>query len=214
MSAILKQSFGNMSWNKYCIVITNIGERDLDKLVRRIGYGRLTSPEEIEFKNAFDNQDDGEISFGIMNESFWILSPGQVYKFFAPEASMLEKNLIQCFPQSQILALEENSTVDSFGYSYLKNGQRVRVLNGADGEYEYEFGKPIPEETECYEELLKELDEKARQEIIDNEGEEGFKRYLLFESRWRVPSRLFKNVYGKSFEDAYDENAMFKRFAL
>jgi hypothetical protein len=203
-----------MSWNKYCIVITNIKKPDLEKLIKRIGYGRLSSSKEIEFQKAFNKQDDGEISFGIMNGCFWILSPNQVYKFFSSEPSMLEKNLIQCFPQSQILALEENSTVDSFGYSYLRNGQRVRVLNGTDGEYEYEFGEPIPEETQCYEELLKELDDEERQEIIDNEGEEGFKQYLLFESRWRVPSTLFKNVYGKSFEDAYDENAMFKQFSL
>ena len=126
--------------------------------------------------------------------------------------STLEKNLCKKFPTSTIIALEENSTVDSFGFSLIRNGQRIRVLNGCDGEYYFNYGEPIDEEISCYEQVIKELSEEEKLEIIENEGKEGLENHLLFEAKWRVPFELFKSVYGKPIEQVYDENKSFRYF--
>jgi len=200
-----------MSWNKYCIVITNVEETDLIKAVHLTGYHILTPVSDVDFRTAFNNRGD-EMPFGLIDNCLWIISPTQVEKFFAEEPSALEKNLCKKFPNSTILALEENSTVDSFGFSLIQKGQRVRVLNGCDGEYYYDFGKPIQEEQFCYQQVLDDFSEEEKDEITENEGKEGLENHLLFESKWRVPFELFKNVYGKTIEQVYDENKLFRYF--
>ncbi len=200
-----------MSWNKYCIVITNVEETDLVKAVHLTGYHILTPSSDVDFRTAFDNRGD-EMPFGLIDNCLWILSSTQVEKFFAEELSALEKNLCKKFPKSTIIALEENSTVDSFGFSLIQNGQRVRVLNGCDGEYYYDFGEPIDEEKYCYKQVVEDFSEDEKSEIIENEGEDGLARHLLFEAKWRVPFELFKNVYGKSIDQVYDENKLFRYF--
>ena len=200
-----------MSWNKYCIIITNVEETDLIKAVNLTGYHILTPSSEVEFRIAFDNRGD-EMPFGLIDKCLWILSPTQVDKFFSEIPSALEKNLCKKFPTSTIIALEENSTVDSFGFSLIKNGEKIRILNGCDGEYYYDFGKPIGEETSCYEDVLKDFSEEEKLEIIENEGKEGLEKHLLFEAKWRVPFTLFKNEYGKTIEQVYDENKLFRYF--
>jgi hypothetical protein len=200
-----------MSWNKYCIVIKNVEETDLIKAVHLTGYHILTPSSEVDFRTAFNNRGD-EIPFGLIDNCLWIISPTQVEKFFAEEPSALEKNLCKKFPNSTILALEENSTVDSFGFSLIQNGQRIRVLNGCDGEYNYNYGNPIDEENYCYRQVLEDFSDEEKDEITENEGKEGLEKHLLFESKWRVPFELFKNVYGKTIEQVYDENKLFRYF--
>ena len=157
-----------MSWNKYCIVVNNIQETDLIRVVDLIGYGEILTPSsEIDFRTAFNNRGD-EMPFGLFDNCLWILSPNQVEKFFLPEQSVLEKNLVKKFPNSTILALEENSTVDSFGFTLIKDGKRIRVLSGSDSEYNFEYGEPIEEEINCYKQVVEDFDEDEKQEIIAN----------------------------------------------
>jgi hypothetical protein len=204
-------NISTMSWNKYCIIITNVEETDLIKAVNLTGYHILTPSSEVDFRTAFDNRGD-EMPFGLIDKCLWILSPTQVDKFFSETPSALEKNLCKKFPDSTIIALEENSTVDSFGFSLIRNGKRVRVLNGCDGEYYFDYGDPIDEEINSYNKVVKELCEEEKLEIIENEGQDGLERYFLFEAKWRVPFELFKNVYGKTIEQVYDENKSFRYF--
>jgi hypothetical protein len=200
-----------MSWNKYCIIITNVEETDLIKAVYLTGYHILTPSSDVDFRTAFDNRGD-EMPFGLIDKCLWILSPTQVDKFFSETPSVLEKILCKKFPNSTIIALEENSTVDSFGFSLIKNGQRIRVMNGCDGEYYFDFGKPIDVEISCYEQVLKDFGEEEKLEILENKGKEGLEKHLLFEAKWRVPFELFKSVYGKTIEQVYDENKTFRYF--
>ena len=200
-----------MSWNKYCIIITNVEETDLIKAVHLTGYHILTPSSEVDFRTAFDNRGD-EMPFGLIDNCLWILSPTQVDKFFSEIPSALEKNLCKKFPSSTIMALEENSTVDSFGFSLIRNGQRIRVLNGCDGEYYFDYGEPIDEEIKCYKQVFKDFSEEEKLEIIENEGQDGLEKHLLFEAKWRVPFDLFTNVYGKTIEQVYEENKLFRYF--
>jgi hypothetical protein len=200
-----------MSWNKYCVVVTNIEETDLLKVINLIGYGFLKQGSGIDFRTAFDNRGD-DMPFGLIDNCLWILSSTQVDKFFSSEPSSLEKNLSKKFPNSTILALEENSTVDSFGFSLIKNGKRIRVLNGCDREFMFDFGEQIDEERYCFQQVINEIEEDEKQEILDMEGEDGLENHLLFEAKWRVPFELFKNVYGKTIEQVFEENKMFINF--
>jgi len=200
-----------MSWNKGCILITNFEETDLVKAVHLIGYPMLTQGSDVDFRTAFNNKGE-EMPFGLIDNCLWILSPTQVEKFFTEEPSVLEKNLFKKFPNSTIIALEENSTVDSFGFSLIQKGQRVSLLNGCDGEYSYEFGNPIQEEKYCYQQVLSEYTEEEKDEILENEGKVGLESHLLFEAKWRVPFELFKNIYGKTIVQVYAENKLFKYF--
>jgi hypothetical protein len=201
-----------MSWNKYCIVVINIEETDLIKALELTGYGKILTPSsEIDFRTAFDNRGE-EMPFGLIDNSLWILSPTQVEKFFSDEQSVLEKNLIKNFPNSTILALEENSTVDSFGFSLIQFGKRIRILSGCDGEINFEYGNLIDEEVNCYSQVLIDFDDEEKKEIIESEGVEGFENHILFEAKWRVPFELFTNKYGKSIDTVYKENKLFRNF--
>ena len=154
-----------MSWNKDCILITNFEETDLVKAVHLIGYPMLTQGSDVDFRTAFNNKGE-EMPFGLIDNFLWILSPTQVEKFFTEEPSVLEKNLCKKFPNSTIIALEENSTVDSFGFSLIQKGQRVSVLNGCDGEYSYEFGDPIQEENIVINKYLANIPKKKKTKYL------------------------------------------------
>ena len=85
-------------------------------------------------------------------------------------------------------------------------------MSGCDGKYYYEFGEPIQEEHFCYQQVLNDFSAEEKREIAETEGEERLQNHLLFESKWRVPFELFKNVYGKTIEQVYDENKLFRYF--
>lgn len=82
-----------------------------------------------------------------------------------------------------------------------------------DGEYEYEFGNPIPLESHILEIVKSEMDSDEKAEIIGSEGEEGFESYIKFESMWRVPFELFFELVGKTIDDIYEENPEFKIYS-
>jgi hypothetical protein len=79
-----------MSWNKYCIVVTNVEETDLIKAVHLTGYHFLTPDVITDFRTAFNNKEE-TIAFGLIDDCLWILIPSQVEKFFSEEPSVLEK---------------------------------------------------------------------------------------------------------------------------
>ena len=61
------------------------------EVINKIGYGFLKQGSDIDFRTAFDNRGD-DMPFGLIDSCLWILSPTQVYKFYDPEVSPLEKN--------------------------------------------------------------------------------------------------------------------------
>ena len=130
-------------------------------------------------------------------------------KFFEEQISEFERKLSNKFNNITILALSENATVDSFGFNLIKNGNRQRVISGGDVEYYYDFGKPLNIEQENYDHFKSVLDEEEKEEIREDEGEDGLENYMKFQSLWGVPNSLLVKEIGKSPDEIYDENPEF-----
>lgn len=197
-----------MSWNKYFIVVADVYETELASLIKKIGYGRLEGLEVTDFRNASGKRMDG-IAFGLVNNSFWMISESQVCKFFSEKPSQLEINLKKVFPDSRILALEENANVGSFGFNYIEKGERIRVLSGCDNEYYYDYGEKLSVENENYESVLTEMSKGEKERMISIDGEIEFEKFIKFESLWRCPMSLLMKIMGNSIDDIYDENPSF-----
>ena len=201
-----------MSWNKYFIVVIDVESKGLTELVELTGYGKILAPfKKVKFQVASIKDYEG-IGFGLYQNNFWIISTDQTEKFFSKTVSILEKNLCEKFPNNSILAVAENGTVDAFGLNLIENGKRVRVISGCDSEYDYDFGEPLEIELNNLNKVKAEIDEFEKEEIISNEGEEGFAGYVKFESLWRTPFDLLAKKIGKTVDEVYDENPDFEIF--
>lgn len=201
-----------MSWNKYFIIVTDVERKDLHELVDLTGYGKILTPfEKIDFRVASNKNYEG-IGFGLYENNFWIISADQTEKFFNDEPSVLEKNLCKRFPNKTILALAENGTVDAFGFNLIANGNRLRVISGCDGEFDYEFGEPIEIELTNLKNVQAEIDSSEKEEIIAEQGEQAFSDYVKFESLWRTPFDLFTEKIGKTIDQIYQDNPEFEIF--
>jgi hypothetical protein len=199
-----------MSWNKYFIIVLDVESKDLNELVDLTGYGKILSPfKKVNFRIASNKNYEG-IGFGLFQNNFWIISGDQTEKFFNEEPSVLEKNLCKRFSSKTILALAENGTVGAFGLNLIVNGNRLRVISGCDGEYDYEFGEPLEIENTNLKKVTTEMDNSEKEEIIANEGEQGFSDYVKFESLWRAPFDLFTEKIGKTIDEIYDDNPEFE----
>ena len=64
----------------------------------------------------------------------------------------------------------------------------------SDGEFRYDYGNPIPEESEIKDDEIFEPEEK--EDIIEGEGEEVFKQMVKAEKVCRVANILAKRYIG------------------
>ncbi len=67
---------------------------------------------------------------GYYNKSLIFAHPDLPLYFFGEDASEMEKRFVACFPDTEIAALIENTAVNSFGFSIIQNGQKLRMKDG------------------------------------------------------------------------------------
>ena len=198
-----------MAWNKYYIMISNQEKPITEKQLEELHLGNYRSIGKV---NLFDTNKPQTLFTGHYNNSIIIVHPYLPFKFFEDEQSEEEKAFINCFPNSKIAALVENSTVGMFGFSIIVNGKKIRMKDGADGEIYNNEGIPLPEEDKSYKEFKEMMDKAEKEEIIEDMGEDGFEDYLKFESAWGMPNILSKEFLGEYVGSINGEKIEFVKY--
>lgn len=135
------------------------------------------------------------LCIGHYNHCLIFAHPYLPFHFFGPSTTQTEQRFIACFPDTEIAALLENSTLNLFGFSIIQNGQKIRMKDGADHDYFNDFGTLLQEE----ESREKSPVEQAEIEDMRADGmdEEEIKQYIQFQADWGVPNRISKRYLGE-----------------
>jgi len=183
-----------MAWNKYYIFVTTPKSKDLADILSKLNLGQYKPVKEVPLH--YSNKPE-TLFAGFYNDNLLIVHPDLPFDFFSDTQSETEKLFADTFPDSEIAALIENSTVGLFSYAIIDKGKKVRMKDGCDGEIYHDAGDLLVEETEILSEGIfgaDEIEEMKENEMSDEEIDEMIK----FEASWRVPNRLTKRYLGET----------------
>jgi len=135
-----------MGWKASTIIINKPAQVDHKKLLEELGFSKLAKIENEPFEIAI-NPDDNKVFIGTYKNNLLICAPDIPMQFFEDSVTGVEKTLINHFPASEICAIILHSGVNLWGYSVIKNGQKIRTRAGSsdDGTF-IETGEPLEEE--------------------------------------------------------------------
>jgi len=160
-----------MGWKASTIIIHKPTQVDNEQLLKELGFDNLTKSEDEPFEVAI-NPKGNKVYIGTYKDNLLICAPDIPMHFFENNETETEKKLIKIFPKSEICSLVLHSGVNLWGYSIIKDGQKLRARAGSsdDGTF-VEFGKPLDEEKELLSKSI--VNEKGqRRFIIDDINDE------------------------------------------
>ena len=132
-----------MAWNKYYIIVKSPKLTDTEEILTKLNLGRYKATEKVPLH--YSNKPE-TLFTGFYNDSFIVVHPDLAFHFFGDTQTETEKLFIATFPESEIAALVENSTVGLYSYAVIDNGQKIRMKDGCDGEVYNDKGDLLPEE--------------------------------------------------------------------
>jgi len=185
-----------MAWNKYYIVVTNQKATTPTETLAKL---QLAGYEPIEEANFLQTNKSNDLFIGTYEDKLIIANPDLTYGFFASSPSEIEKRFIAAFPDSEIAALAENSTVAEFGYTIIDNGQRIRVKHGCDGEIYTNIGEPLAEEQAILAGHI--FDPEELDEMREDMDEDEVQNMITFEASWRTPAQISKRYFGDRIDN-------------
>jgi hypothetical protein len=148
-----------MGWNVSMIIIQNPNNsRDENLLLKLLGLENFKYVEETNLDLSLLPGDES-ISIGYYNNCIIVCDDAQIIdNFLSDEVSEIESELMNTFPNSEILSVACISATNYHGYSLSRNQKKLRIksLNYEDGFY-YDSGEQIEEEKLIY----------AKSELID-----------------------------------------------
>jgi hypothetical protein len=182
-----------MAWNKYYIFIKGAGVKDIEDLLLK----EMTPEKEV---NLFDTNKPKTLFAGEYNNCLLLVEKDLPFEFFDAALATRAKALVELFPEAEIGALLQNSTVGLYGYALIKEGKRIRTKHGSEEEVYFEFGSPLPEEQESPDEPLFE-EEELEEMREDGLSEKEIREIIRFERDYRVPGKLVKRFLGVPFNE-------------
>jgi hypothetical protein len=137
-----------MGWKASTIIIHKPTQVDNLELLKDLGFNNLTKIEDEPFEVAI-NPDNNRVYIGTYKDNLLVCAPDIPMQFFEDSETLTEKTLNRIFPNSEICSIVLHSTVNLWGYSVTKNGQKIRARAGSadDGTF-VELGEPLDEEKE------------------------------------------------------------------
>ncbi len=183
-----------MAWNKYYIFVKTPKSTNLADILFKLNLAKYKPVKEVPLH--YSNKPE-TLFAGFYNNNLLIVHPDLPFDFFHDTQSDTEKLFIDTFPDSEIAALVENSSVGLFSYAIIDNGKKVRTKDGCDGEIYHDEGDLLEEEKEILSEEIFGADEI--EEMKENEmSDEEIDAMIKFEASWRVPNRLTKRYLGET----------------
>jgi hypothetical protein len=187
-----------MGWKASTIIINKPNQVDNEDLLKELGFMSLRRIEDEPFEVAI-NPGNKKVYLGFYRDNLLICTPDLPMQFFEDSETQVEKILKHKFPNSEICSIILHSTVNLWGYSVIKNGQKIRARAGSadDGTF-VEFGEPLDEEKE----LLgkSKLDDKGnRIYLLDDFPEEPFDEDQVGEN---FVFSICKRYFGEELDSA------------
>jgi len=137
-----------MGWKASVILINPCTEVNFEELLSDLGFAGLKKIDDQPF-DAVINPSGKKVYIGTYKNTLIITTPNLPATFLADCISPAEEVLISKFPDSEICAIVLHSVVNLWGYSVIKNGQKLRARTGsADDGTTLEYGEPLEQEKE------------------------------------------------------------------
>ncbi len=136
-----------MGWKCSTLIISNVsGEIDYKEVLESIGFSNIEEKSDEPYEIAI-YPDNGTIFIGKYKNNLLICESEMAFNCLRPEISKTEQLLIEKFPASEICALSLHSVVNHWGYSIIKNKNKIRARNGdAESGTILDFGEIMEEE--------------------------------------------------------------------
>ena len=160
-----------MGWKASIIIIHKPLQVDNEQLLKELGFDRLTKVKDELFEVVI-NPDNNRVYIGNYKNNLLICAPDIPMHIIENNGVEAEKILTKLFPDSEICSIVLHSTVNLWGYSIIKRGERIRVRAGSaeDGTF-IDLGEPLEEEENILNKSV--IDEVGQRtyafEEIDNE---------------------------------------------
>src|SRR6059058_3098861 len=140
-----------MAWNKYYIFVQSPAMTDIDEIRSRLNLAGYKPTKEVPLHYSNKPQ---TLFTGFYNGNLLIVHPELPFGFFSDTRSEIEQVFVDTFPDSEIAALIENSSVGLFSYAIIDHGLKIRMKDGSDGEIFHDEGELLPEEKEVLSEKI------------------------------------------------------------
>ena len=139
-----------MGWKTSMIIVNSENDFDKDELFESLGYYELKSIDKQYFDSIM-NPDNDKIYIGKYNGNTIICMQDLPLESLDKTVSTGEKMLSDKFPDIDIVTFVLHSVVNLWGYSIVKNGEKLRVRAGSsEGGTMVEFGEIMEEEKELF----------------------------------------------------------------
>lgn len=151
-----------MGWKLSTIIINNPATVDHKQILSEMGLSALKKINDETFEVAM-NANKKQVFIGSYKENLLICTPNIPISFLKKELSETETFLNNRFPNSEICSIVLHSTVNLWGFSISKNGEKLRLKLGSSIKGTLlDHGNPLKEEMEL---LNKATTTKNRQRI-------------------------------------------------
>jgi len=120
-----------MAWNKCYIFVKAPKLTDTNEILSKLNLSQYKAKREVPLH--YSNKPK-TLFMGFCNGNLLIVHPDLAFHFFNDTQTDTEKLFVDAFPDSEIAALVENSTVGLFSYAIVNKGQKLRMKDGSDGE--------------------------------------------------------------------------------
>jgi len=137
-----------MGWKLSTLFINSNKKINDIELFRSLGFKNVSPIASKTFEEVMNPEDD-ELYIGNYNGNTIICIPTLHNTLLDETLQEDEKVLVNTFPNSEISGLLLHSVVNFWGFTLIKNGEKIRVKAGSseDGTI-IDFGKPLAEELE------------------------------------------------------------------
>lgn len=197
-----------MAWNKYYIIVKSPKLTNTKEILTKLNLAQYKPTEEVPLH--YSNKPE-TLFTGFYKDSFIVVHPDLAFHFFGETQSETEKLFIDTFPESEIAALVENSTVGLYSYAIIDNGQKIRMKDGCDGEVYNDKGDLLPEEKEILSQKIFE-DEEIEEMKEDGMSDEEVTAMINHEASWRVPNLLTKRYFGETIGSIDTDKIMLMKY--
>ena len=137
-----------MGWKCAFVVVSNTEEKDPEALLRELGYGNLSPAAADSFDVAMYPR-DGKAYVGHFNGHLVIADEFLAIESLEEGLNDQEQVLLNRYPGSEIASFSLHSVTNFWGYSLVRNGQKIRLRAGFSNDgVIMEEGDPLPEEAE------------------------------------------------------------------
>ena len=186
-----------MAQNMWFVLITNPPSLQPDELLPKL---RL---EDYQVQEADHLTEAADLFLGISNHCLVLVEDRLPSLLLEDSLSQKAIDIIQSFPESEILALIRSGTAYSFTWAIIQHQQRVRLKSGSDGEISSDLGEALEEEKELLENMKQAGDYQALFQECMSEGMSAKEAHRLveFEASWKMPEVLFEKYLNRNLYD-------------